>query len=166
MRSAAAGDRRAFCLLYKRHARYVAGVAYRLLGSAAEVDDIVQETFIAALKGLKRLDEPAAFRRWLVTIAVRQVKRRIGRKGKQRQLDRALSEQLTESTDADMARQMDDLYEALSDLDVKLRIPWLLARLEGHALSDVAEECSISLATAKRRIAQAEERIRRRLGHG
>ena len=40
---AAAGDDRAFGLLYRRHARYVAGVVFRLLGDESELDDVVRQ---------------------------------------------------------------------------------------------------------------------------
>lgn len=166
VRAAQAGDRRAFSELFRKHARYVAGVAYRVMGAGNEVDDVVQETFIAVHRGIKNLTEPAAFRRWAVTIAIRNVHRRLRARNKSRQLDEELFLQLEASTDADLARQIEDLYEALEGIDPDLRIAWLLARMEGYTLPDVAEHCCVSLATAKRRIALAEKRLRRRMDHG
>ncbi len=52
------GDDQAFAAIYRRHARYVAGVAYRILGADSEVDDVVQETFVDAAKGLRRIEDP------------------------------------------------------------------------------------------------------------
>ena len=46
------------------------------------------------------------------------------------------------------------------------RVPWVLARIEGQALTEVANACECSLATAKRRIAEAETRLTRRLDDG
>ncbi|HEY8430134.1 MAG TPA: sigma factor, partial [Sandaracinaceae bacterium] len=43
---ARAGDERAFAKLYRRHAPYVAGVVYRLMGDELELDEIVQDTFV------------------------------------------------------------------------------------------------------------------------
>ena len=48
--------------LYAAHARYVAGVVYRIMGSDPEIDDIVQETFIDAMDGLAKLVDPGAVR--------------------------------------------------------------------------------------------------------
>lgn len=166
LRAAAGGDRAAFTSIYRAHCRYVAGTVYRLLGSAGEVDDIVQDTFIAALHGLNQIDEPKALRRWLVTVAVRQVQRRLGQRVKKKKLQEELSFHSELSSNPLLSRQIEDLYEALDTLDPTLRLPWALARLEGHSLPDVAVECEVSLATAKRRIAEAERRIKRRLGHG
>lgn len=166
VRSAQFGDRQAFAQLFRRHARYVGGVIFRVMRSSEEVDDIVQETFLAAHKGLTSLDEPHAFRRWLVTIAIRKVQRRIGIKARKRALASEWGNEYHERVPEHARARVDDLYEALDQIEPNLRIPWILSRIEGHTLPDVAAECEISLATSKRRIALAEERIKRRLGDG
>lgn len=54
---------------FKAHEKFLWGVSYRLTGNAADADDIVQETFIRAIKTpLPRTDEP--WRPWLVRVAV------------------------------------------------------------------------------------------------
>ena len=59
---------------------------------------------------------------------------------------------------------VDELYDALSRVPADLRIPWVLHRVEHLSLPETAAACEVSLATVKRRIADAEERIERRLG--
>ncbi len=44
-------------VLYEAYAPYVGAVASRLLGRAAEVEDVVQDVFTLALRGLKRREE-------------------------------------------------------------------------------------------------------------
>jgi RNA polymerase sigma-70 factor (ECF subfamily) len=62
------GDAASFDSLYRRHARFVHGV---LIGRATreDVEDLVQEVFLAAWRQLATLREPAAFGGWVVTIA-------------------------------------------------------------------------------------------------
>jgi RNA polymerase sigma-70 factor (ECF subfamily) len=62
------GDRTAFGELYARHARMVHGI---LLARAPrrEVDDLVQDVFLQALRRLGSLRDPAAFGPWLASIA-------------------------------------------------------------------------------------------------
>lgn len=69
--AAQAGDAAAFDFLYRRHARVVHAV---LIGRATreDVDDLVQEAFLAAWRRLATLRDPAAFGGWVVTIARRQ----------------------------------------------------------------------------------------------
>jgi len=160
---AQAGDDAAFNALYHRHARYIAGVAYRLLGRDSEIDDIVQETFVDALMGLRGLDDPSRLRAWLVRIAVRRVHRRLARRRRQRWIARLVLREAAVASDPRDREQADALYRALDTLPDKVRVPWMLYRIEHAELDDVAKSCGVSVATAKRRIADAEQRIQRRL---
>ena len=78
------GDDRAFATLYGRHARYIAGVIFGIVGDDEELDDLVQEVFTAAAEHLTGLREPAYFRTWLVKIAIRHARRRSARRKRQR----------------------------------------------------------------------------------
>jgi RNA polymerase sigma-70 factor (ECF subfamily) len=158
------GDEDAFRRLYLRHSRYVAGVIVRLTGDDADLDDIVQDTFIRAADRIATLREPAFVRRWLVTIAVRICQGRLTRRHRRGQLRAQWSHGLARSSDPRDAAPADDLYAALDGVPDKLRIPWLLHRVEGEKLEDVARMCDVSLATAKRRIAAAQKKLDGRLG--
>src|SRR5512137_1921710 len=59
------------------YSRYVAGLALRLLGRQDEVDDVVQDVFLAAFRGLTKLREPQAIKGWLATVTVRVARRRL-----------------------------------------------------------------------------------------
>lgn len=162
---AQAGDERAFAQLYRRHARYIAGVVFRMLGDASELDDAVQETFVEAYRALSSLQDPKLVRPWLVTIALRRVQRRLQARRRRAFLGLEIERQSPQVSDPKERALLDELYEALDRIAPKLRLPWMLARVEGQGLNDVAQMCGISLATAKRRIAQAQEYLDRRLKH-
>jgi RNA polymerase sigma-70 factor (ECF subfamily) len=68
VRSAQNGDGEAFAQLYQRFARMVHGVALARI-ARTEVDDVVQDVFVAAFERLRDLREPAAFPGWLAAIA-------------------------------------------------------------------------------------------------
>ena len=55
---------------FRRYSRYVAAVALRLLGRDDEVDDVVQEVFLAALKNARRFRGDADLGSWLTTITL------------------------------------------------------------------------------------------------
>ena len=69
--AARAGEKWAQEALFRRHARMVNGLAFRLLGRDQDVDDLVQDSFLSALRSLDRLAEPQAFASWLGSIVVR-----------------------------------------------------------------------------------------------
>lgn len=160
---ALAGNDRAFAALYRRHARYTAGIVYRLLGSDAELEDVVQEAFVDASRALASLQEPAGFRAWLARIVVRRVHKRLAKRRRFRFLVGALEHVTPTSSDPAHRESVDALYRVLGDLPPKLRVPWTLHVVEGETLPDVANMCETSLATVKRRIAEASALIERRL---
>ena len=63
------GDGDAFRLLVERHSRRVFRLAFRLTGSEADAEDIVQETFLRAYRNLDRFEERAVVGSWLYRIA-------------------------------------------------------------------------------------------------
>jgi RNA polymerase sigma-70 factor (ECF subfamily) len=155
-------DDAAFALLYGRYARYLAGVVFRLLGVDDEVDDVLQEAFADAVEGIAKLQDPSRLRWWLVTIAVRRVNRVLASRRRHRRLTSNFAVVAPKSSTSAGDRLLAELQRVLEELPPKLRVPWILSRVEELDLADVASGCSISVATAKRRIAMADERIRRR----
>ena len=155
-----AGDEKAFSLLYKRHARYVAGVVYRLLGSDANLDDIVQETFVIGLRRLDSLRDGQALRKWLTTIAVRRVRRDLASRYRRRELDEHLTHTQPKVSEPAQREEIHALYQALEQLPEKLRVPWVLHHVEGETMPAIASLCDSSVSTVKRCVAAANTRLR------
>jgi RNA polymerase sigma-70 factor (ECF subfamily) len=160
------GDLWAEDVLVRRYLREVARLVARLLGSHQDVDEVVQETFLAALEGLDRLREPAAFRGWLLRIAVNQTRRCIRKRRMLRALgldrgepDAALSALADESLGPERMAELRAVDEVLDRLPAAQRLAWMLRYVEGHTLADISRLCSCSLATTKRRVAAAHARV-------
>ena len=68
------GDRAALDALAAAYLPLVYNIIGRAMNGHPDVDDVVQETMIRALRGIGDLRDPLAFRSWLVAIAVRQVR--------------------------------------------------------------------------------------------
>ncbi len=69
------GDDSAFDRIVEQYAAEVAALANRLLGWPGDVDDVVQEVFVAAWIGLKKFRGEASLRTWLFTITVNKCRR-------------------------------------------------------------------------------------------
>ncbi len=79
---AARGEREAFAALYDRHADRVYDFALRLVRDSHEAADVVQETFLRAMKALKPEEKQAAFSTWVFTIARNVALTRIEKRGR------------------------------------------------------------------------------------
>jgi RNA polymerase sigma-70 factor (ECF subfamily) len=150
--------------LYAKHARYIGGVVHRLLGGTdGEIDDIVQETFLDAFASIARIDDPSAARAWLVTVAVRRTRRFLARRRRWSLFAVFAKDYAPRASDPRHRQPVDELYDALARIPEDVRIPWILHRVEQLSLPETAAACEVSLATVKRRIADAEARLARRL---
>src|SRR5262245_48868844 len=70
VRAAQNGDRDAFSALVARHAASILNLTTRMLGSAADGEDVAQESFVAAYRALGRFQGESRFSTWLYRIAV------------------------------------------------------------------------------------------------
>ncbi|HEY5957333.1 MAG TPA: RNA polymerase sigma factor [Polyangiaceae bacterium] len=164
---ALAGDRWSRDVLYRRHAHYLLAIASRLLASRGEGEEVVQDTFVVGFEQLGTLRDHAAVRGWLAQITVSLVRRRLRRRKLLRLLGLDSDRDATLERLASPSLRPDDRAElALVDLVLKkmpadLRIAWMLRKVEGLALPEVASACACSLATIKRRIAAADVEMAR-----
>ena len=76
VRLARKGDAAAFHGLVDRHARFLYSLALSLTSSAADAEDLVQETLAGAFRGLASFEGRSSLKTWLARILVRQNARR------------------------------------------------------------------------------------------
>lgn len=155
--------------LYDDYSRYVAAIGLRLLGRDAEIEDLVQDVFLDAVRGISKLRDPAATRAWLATLTVRTARRRM-RHNRLRRF-------ITGGENADYSGLVDPnasaaerylltrCYEVLESLPANQRLAWVLRHIEGESLEVVASRCECSLASAKRHIKRAQLRLQEVLGN-
>jgi RNA polymerase sigma-70 factor, ECF subfamily len=162
------GDRWSRDVLYRRHAHYLLAVSARLLANRNEGEEVVQDAFVVGFERLGTLRDPSAVRPWLAQIAVSLVRRRLrrGRLLRFLGLDRTIEDATLEALAAHDMGPEDRAELALVDrmldrMPTDLRIAWMLRRVEGIALAEVAATCKCSLATAKRRIVAADALVAR-----
>src|SRR6204780_535048 len=72
--AAQSGDRGALNALAAAYLPLVYNIVGRAMNGHPDGDDVVQETMLRAIRGIGELRDPAAFRSWLVAIAIRQVR--------------------------------------------------------------------------------------------
>ncbi len=148
-----------FDWVFRRYASYVAAIAHRLLGRDDEVDDTVQEVFMAAVRGLPQIRDPGAVKAWLARIAVRVARRKPRMRRMRAFFGGAAPADYHHIADGRASPEeralLERVYRVLDTLPANQRIAWTLHHNEGEQPEDVATLSGCSLATAKRWIAQA-----------
>lgn len=155
--------------LYRRFAPYVAAVAFRLLGRDEELDDVVQDVFVQALRGLAQLREPEAVKGWLARVTVRLAVRRLRR----RRLWRALApasfdyEQLAASDASPEQRALlAKVYRVLDQLPARARVIWVLRHVQRASLHEIVDLTGASQSTVQRKLREAEDHLTEELADG
>jgi len=152
-------DRHAFSQLVRRHQSAVRGLLRRLTcGNEAQADDLAQETFLRAYRGLRGYRGGARLSTWLHRIAYNVFLKAHGR---ERSLE--LPEELASRTNGERTALRHDLAKALVDLAPAERVAISLAFGQEHTHQEVASILDCPLGTVKTHIARGKEKLRRSL---
>jgi RNA polymerase sigma-70 factor, ECF subfamily len=155
------GDKGAETEIYARHVGHVLALCTRLLGRRDEAEDATQDTFVDVLEQLGQLRDPERLRHWIGRVAVHKVHRRFRRRKLQRLLGMYSPIEPDFALVPAPSRASPEQAALLGRIPDTLRAAWLLCRVEGYKLEEVADLCGCSLATVKRRIALADAEVRR-----
>jgi RNA polymerase sigma-70 factor, ECF subfamily len=148
--------------LYDRYALNVRGMVHRMLGPDAELDDVVQDVFVAAITSIGKLRDPSMLKSWLLGIAVGKVRDNLRARWRRRWLSFHPTEDLPEHPAPTTDAQVDVVKEVCGILDrlpPEERIALLLHRLEGLSLEEAAHTCGMTVSTFKRRLARGEAKF-------
>lgn len=169
------GNERAFEALVVKYQRRIARHVARYVRSLADVEDVVQETFIRAYRGLQSFRGDSAFYSWLYRIATNVALNSLKRSpayellGDDAPEDRAdafepsvsdgenpehilMASQLADAVQRGLSRLKPDLVDAL-----------MLFEVEGKSYSEIAEMLSVPIGTVRTRIFRAREELAKRL---
>jgi RNA polymerase sigma-70 factor, ECF subfamily len=174
-RLAQAGDARAFEALVVKYQRRIARHVARFIKSADDVEDVVQDVFVRAYRGLASFRGDSLFYSWLYRIASNAALNHLRRAPHEVLLgddspDERASEFAPGFSDAAqpdrtlMAEQIAEAVQrALAKLQPQLAEALLLFEVEKKSYAEIAEMLQIPIGTVRTRIFRAREFIARRL---
>jgi RNA polymerase sigma-70 factor (ECF subfamily) len=159
------GDVAAFETLLARHDRGLRALAYRMLGTAAAMDDVLQEAYVRAFRGLDGFDGRAAFRTWLYRIVANACLDELRRTARRPQvgLDEAAERSDPGAEIPETSAQRLDLAAALDRLDPDLRLVVLMVDAEGFSYDEVSAVLGIPAGTVASRLSRARAALRPQL---
>lgn len=158
------GDEGAFRTLYRRHTPPVYQFVLRLVGgNVQEAEDVIQETWMRAARGLEGFRWQSALRSWLTGIALNRV-RELARK-KKRSLVEVDGEWEIPDIAPDPGERM-DLERALGLLPPGFRTVLVLHDVEGFTHREIGSQLGITDGTSKSQLHGARKAMRRLLNAG
>jgi RNA polymerase sigma-70 factor (ECF subfamily) len=170
------GDLTAAEALYRKYRQSVHGVVWRMTRGAPEAEDLVQDVFVRALRGLKGFRGQSSFRTWLFHIASNTVLNHLER-GERAPFAGSLDEPLATEGDGErvgdriasptprpedltIGQELDEAIQAAIDrLPPPFRMALVLRDIEGLAYDEIASALDVSLGTVKSRIARARSQV-------
>lgn len=167
-----AGESDAFRTLVERYSRPLLGLAYRVTGNEADAEDVVQESFIRAFRGLSQYDGRASFQAWVYRIASNYALDLLAARKRRNweQIDGdeehagALESLAAEGAsperlafNSQMRRHVEAAMGRLTDLE---RTAFVLRHFEGLSLEEIGGALGISLNSVKQGVFRAVQKMR------
>ncbi|HEX7479199.1 MAG TPA: RNA polymerase sigma factor [Polyangiales bacterium] len=162
------GDRRALERVLLAHSPYLERLLGRVAGSL-EVEDLLQMTFMAAIRAFPGFRGEAQVRTWLARIAVRIAQERLHRPERKRRVPwEHMSEPEPRATTPGADHALDDkqrlarLRHHLDAIAPKKRVAFVLHVFEGHPIDEVAALTGASVPAVKSRVFWARRELLKR----
>jgi len=163
------GDETAFDRIVEGYSADIAVLANRLLGWPGEVEDIVQDVFLAAFLGLKKFRCECSLKSWLFTITINKCR---SYRYKQMIYLRFFSRAAVKASaagacDESKARMDDETFHkvrlAVLALPLRYREPVVLRYLQELSTDEIIQILGISKNALQVRLSRARERLRQDL---
>ena len=164
------GSADAFETLVRRYQTRIINYALAATADPAEAEDLAQDVFIRAYRGLSRFRGESSFKTWIYTIATNVVRTHLERRGKRAPVwGKPPSDNDTESSAFEVAGR-EDLEEdtmrrqaidrALGELPEDLRMAVILRDIQGLEYREIADITGVPLGTVESRLFRARRRLR------
>ncbi len=165
---ARAGNRAAFDELVRRHADGLYAVVVRLCASAQEAEEVTQEAFLRAWRGLPAFQGGSQFFTWLYRIGVNEARRRAQRwqRGElvvsldERRGREVCDRSIRPDDRAERAELRREVDRAIDGLPVDHRAALVLRDVEGLSTAEAAAVLGVREAAFKSRLHRARSALR------
>jgi RNA polymerase sigma-70 factor (ECF subfamily) len=166
-----AGNQDAIEVFVREHEAGVFRLALSILGDEAEANEVTQETFLSALRGLPSYQEKKSLKAWLYTITLNHSRGHLRKRKVLERLRATLTgifrlETAKQVSPEDMVIQTEKeakLWSALNQLDERHRMVVVLRYLHELPISEISEILSLPEGTVHSRLFSAREKLREAL---
>jgi RNA polymerase sigma-70 factor, ECF subfamily len=170
------GDYNAFSELVKKYERSVINLVYRISGSSDDAEDLAQEVFLRAFKGISGFKADSKFFTWLYRIAVNVTLRARERKNKiafcsleqkteegNKSVNSILTSNNTPSDDIERRELQKMVQMAISDLPEDQKTVVVLYRYHNLSYEEMADVLDVTIPAVKSRLHRARKNLKEKL---
>jgi len=169
--AAKSGSIESYNRLVLLHQRAVFNLSYRMMGTAAEAEDVTQDTFLKAWQAIHQFQE-GSFRAWLMRIATNRSYDRLRALSRHPEDSLTLAEDDAEIEVVDNSRDADPvslserldlsaaLQAALDALPTDQRLAVILCDVMSHSYDEASVIAGVPAGTIKSRLSRGRERLR------
>jgi len=170
------GEKELYELLVRRHNQKLYRVVRSYLKDEAEIEDIMQNSYIKAFTKLFQFKLEASFSTWLIRIAINEALARLKEKRKRYHLN-GQSEALNKKTMFEIPdrKQLNPqekmihneakelLENAIDHLDAKYKVVYMMKEIEDMSVKEIAIALDLTLANVKIRLHRSKEMLKNKL---
>jgi RNA polymerase sigma-70 factor (ECF subfamily) len=165
------GDQEAFRLIFERYSRPVIGFIYDMVSNRELAEELAQETFVRAFRGIQGMNRETKLSTWLFGIARNVARESLrARVRANRQIDLEdesvmdLSDNKPVPVDRLLSKELNELIRrALEALDEDKRLVFTLKVFHQCSYEEIAEITGFSIAKLKTDLHRARAEMRRRI---
>lgn len=166
------GEKQLYEILVRRNNQKLYRAVRSYLKEEAEIEDIMQNSYIKAFTKLYQFKLESSFSTWLIRIAINESLARIKERGKVHYLDQQsenIKDILLEIPDSKQLNPQNImirneskqiLEKAIDQLDMKYKTVYILREVEEMSMKEIAEAMDLSVSNVKVRLYRAKEMIK------
>ncbi len=166
VQAAARGSEEAFAQIYHAHVRMVFNVAWRIVGSREDAEEVVQQAFLAVHRGLPEFAQRSSLKTWIYRIAVNCAinhgKQRARERDHRAAFEHDLKARRLQSSvpgPATVVETSDMVDRLLATLPDEQRVCLVLRSVECLSYQEIADLLGINLNTVRSRIRRGREAL-------
>ncbi len=137
--------------------------AYRLSGSAADAEDLTQQTFLSAQTHLHQLREPEHAKAWMFSILRNMYLKGRRRRKQAKMVSLESAPEPAETEDEAVGLRLEELQTVLDELPDEFREPLILFYFQEFSYKEIAEVLEVPIGTVMSRLARGKGYLRKRL---
>lgn len=170
------GEKELYEILVRRNNQKLFRIIRSYLKDTAEIEDVMQDTYVKAFTKLYQFKLESSFSTWLIRIGINESLARLKEKGKlyhlNPQSDILKSNTILEIPDNKQLNPQDKMIQieakqllenAIDSLSIKYKTVYIMKQVEEMSLKEVAAALDISVANVKIRLHRSKEMLKEKL---